>query len=164
MDELNVYLQDHWAVSAAGLDLAERVARTHRGEEVGPDLEVVAADVRRDREALRTVMRRVGLAPAVVRPTLARAAERLGRLKPNGHLLTRSPASDVLELEALQAVVATRRAGWVTLLALADDLARVDPGHLEELRDRAEDQLRRLAEVHAVLARSHLARRTTPPG
>ncbi|WP_327686169.1 hypothetical protein [Streptomyces sp. NBC_00467] len=32
---------------------------------------------------------------------LGRLAEQAGRLKPNGHLFSRSPLSDILELEAL---------------------------------------------------------------
>jgi hypothetical protein len=158
MDELNVYLQNHWAAAAGGEDLARRIARTHDGTDVGPDLAVVAREVVEDREALGKLMRLLGLDPGTVAPVVVRVAERVGRLKPNGHLVRRSPASDVLELEALRGAVSAKRAGWDALLVLSDDLARVDAPELERLLGRADGQLARLTRVHAALARRSLAR------
>ena len=103
-------------------------------------------------------MRLLGLDPGAVFPAVVRVAERVGRLKPNGHVVRRSPASDVLELEALRGAVAAKRAGWEALLALADDLARVAAPELERLLGRADGQLARLSEAHAALARRSLAR------
>ena len=42
-------------------------------------------------------------------------AERFGRLKLNGHLLTRSPLSEVTELEALSLCAEARRLFWKSL-------------------------------------------------
>ena len=158
MDELNVYLQNHWAAAAGGRDLAARVARTHRGSDVGQELAIVAAEIAEDREALRRMMRLLGLAPGTVAPAVARIAERVGRLKPNGHVVRRSPASDVLELEALRGAVSAKRAGWDALLVLSEDQAGIHAGEVERLRERADGQLVRLAGVHAELARRSLAR------
>ena len=157
MDELNVYLQNHWAASAGGQDLARRVARSHRDTDVAPALDEVATGISEDRRTLGDLMRRLGLDPGVVTPTVVRAAERLGRLKPNGHVVRRSPASDVLELEALRGAVSTKRAGWGALIVLSADLARVPAAEVERLRDRADHQLERLAEVHRTLAGRRLA-------
>ena len=158
MDELNVYLQNHWAAAAGGQDLARRVARSHRRTDVAPVLDAVAAEITEDRRSLRELMERLGLAPGTVAPAAARAAERLGRLKPNGHRVRRSPASDVLELEALRGAVSAKRAGWDALLVLSEDLARVPSAEVARLRDRADSQLERLAEVHRTLACRRLAR------
>ena len=159
MDELNVYLQNHWAAAAGGEDLARRVARTHRGTHVGPDFALVAPEVVEDREALGTLMRLLGLDPGAVAPAVVRVAERVGRLEPDGHLVRRSPASDVLELEALRAVVAAKRAGWEALLALG---RRPGPDRGRRAGAAARPRRRpaptRLAEAHATLARSRLAR------
>lgn len=157
MDELNVYLQNHWAASAGGQDLARRVARSHRGTDVAPALDAVASEVTEDRRSLRELMRLLGLDPRVVAPTVVRVAERVGRLKPNGHLVRRSPATDVLELEALRGAVSTKRAGWDTLLVLSADLARVPAQEVERLLHRADGQLEQLAEVHRTLAGRRLA-------
>lgn len=152
MDVLENYLRNHWAGAAGGLDLAERVARTHRGSDVGKALADVAAQIREDRESLRELMSAVGATPEPVGPLLARTAERLGRLKPNGRLLRHSPVSAVLELEALRSAVTGKRCGWESLAALATTDPRLPVDRLAELQRRADDQLATLTDVHARLA------------
>lgn len=156
MDTLDVYLQHHWTAAAGGLDLATRVARTHAGSDVGPDLEAVAQDIAEDRETLRVMMVVLDLDPGTVGPTAARIAERIGRLKPNGEVLRRSPVSDVLELEALRIAVSGKRAGWDTLLVLGEELPALPEDELQRLRERADEQLERLGAVQATLVRRSL--------
>ena len=155
MHDLNIYLQQHWAAAAGGLDLARRVTRTHEGTDVGADLEAVTREIAEDRETLRVLMALLDLDPGRVGPALTRVAERVGRLKPNGRVLRRSPVSDVLELEALRGAVSAKRAGWDALLVM--DLERVPDDEVERLRDRADRQLDRLAAVHEALVRRRLA-------
>ncbi|MEJ7795465.1 MAG: hypothetical protein WKF50_07930, partial [Nocardioides sp.] len=90
MNDLHVHLRNHWAAAWGGVDLAERIARRHRDGGVGPDLAEIASEIRQDRDSLREVMRAVGARPGVVLPVLVRVGERAGRLKLNGHLVTRS--------------------------------------------------------------------------
>ena len=47
------------------------------------------------------------------------AAEKVGRLKPSGHLLTRSPLSDLEEIEAMRLGVEGKAACWQMLRLLA---------------------------------------------
>ena len=63
-----------------------------------------------------------------------------GRLKFNGRLLTRSPLSDLEELEMLRLGVEGKAAGWRTLRTLADSDTRLDPARLDELISRARRQ------------------------
>ncbi len=156
MRELGVYLQNHWAASAGGVDLAHRVAETHADSDVGAALEAIAGEIAEDRESLRVLMVLLDLDPGTLGPAAARIAERIGRLKPNGHLLRRAPVSDVLEVEALRAAVSGKRAGWDTLLVLGADVDPVPDDEVRRLRDRADDQLERLAAVHAALVRRSL--------
>ena len=153
MDVLEVHLQNHWAAAAGGLDLATRVARTHADSDVGADLASVARDIAEDRETLRELMVVLDLDPGTVGPVVARVAERIGRLKPNGRALRRSPVSDVLELEALRAAIGAKRAGWDTLLVLSQGVDLLPRDGLRRLRDRADAQLERLAEVQATVVR-----------
>ena len=74
----------------------------------------------------------------------ASVGERLGRLKPNGRIVRRSPLSSVLELEVLCVGVTGKRAGWRTLRSLADVDARLDTTRLDRLLQRADDQLERI--------------------
>ena len=81
--------------------------------------------------------------------------ERIGRLKPNGRVLRRSPLSDLIEVEALVDAVAAKRTGWHALAAvrLPADL----DDEVAQLITRADDQLDRLASIHAAVAATVLA-------
>ena len=98
-------------------------------------------------------MARLGVRPDPVLGTALRLGERAGRLKPNGHLVRRAPLSDLVEVQAVLAVVTLKAAGWRALVA-----ARVADGgepDLAVLMARADDQLARLGVLHdAVAARS----------
>lgn len=152
MNDLHVHLRNHWAAANGGSDFAARVARRHQDQAVGPDLAQLAAQVREDRDTLRQVMASVDARPGLVFPLVARVAERVGRLKPNGHLITRSPVSDVLELEALRGAISAKAAGWDTLLVLCDREPRFPRGQIEELRRRADEQIAALEQIQRQIA------------
>lgn len=152
MSDVHVHLRNHWTAATGAVDFAARVANSHRGERVGPDLADVAAQVSEDRRSLREVMRAVDARTGVALPLAARVGERIGRLKPNGHLLTRSPVTDVLELEALRGATCLKGAGWDTLLAFAPAEPRLPVALIERLRARADEQGRILSRVQVQLA------------
>jgi hypothetical protein len=79
----------------------------------------------------------------------AHVAERLGRLKPNGHLRSRSPLSNVVEIEGLGAVVAINVACWRTLREVADADPRLDLFRIRALMDRAQRQAETLADCRS---------------
>ena len=151
MDDLETYLQSHWAAAAGGVDLAARIARSHRGAAVGPVLAAVAEEIAEDQAALRQLMESLGLRPGRVGPLVARAGERVGRLKPNGRVVRRSPVSDVLELEALRGAVMAKRGGWDALVIVARSKLRLQPERIEELRARADGQLESITSAHAAV-------------
>jgi hypothetical protein len=137
---LRIYLDDHYAGATLGLALARRALRNNRGTPLGDFLERLAGEIAEDREALRGLMETVGVRPSRVKPALAVVAERLGRLKLNGRLLSYSPLSRLLELEGLLLGVTGKRSLWRSLRQLDRDLG-VD---LDELERRAEAQLAEL--------------------
>ncbi|MDK9499585.1 hypothetical protein QEZ40_005010 [Streptomyces katrae] len=138
---LGVYLNDHLAGANAGTELLRRAARTHRGTALGPPLAALAEEVAEDLESLRAVMAGLGVPESRGRAALGRLAEKAGRLKLNGRLFTRSPLSDVLELEAMRLGVEGKACMWRALQALADRGARVDGARMHELLRRAERQI-----------------------
>jgi len=73
--------------------------------------------------------------------------EKAGRLKLNGHLLTRSPLSSLEELELLRLGVEGKAAGWRTLRILADREDHLDSGRLDELISSARRQADLLEEL-----------------
>lgn len=138
---LPIYLNDHLAGATAGADLARRVAGSNEGEEYGLPLSQLAREIGEDREALRTIMSRLGVGTDRAKQLLAWAAEKAGRLKLNGHLLSYSPLSRLEELEMLALGVTGKRALWLSLLLLAPDEASLSTPELETLIGRAQEQL-----------------------
>ena len=155
-DLLAIYLNDHLAASTAGVELARRTAQSHDGER-GEELTRLADEIAEDREALRDLMKRLDVAESTVKAAAGWVGEKVGRLKPNAHLVSRSPLSDVLELEALRAGTAARIAGIQVLRAVAVHDGRVTKQELETLLDRAQDQAERLYRIHLQLAQENLA-------
>ncbi len=146
---LAIYLRDHEAASRAGADLFARMSRSQSARSWGPTLAGVAEDVAQDVATLRGLLRATGVRPAVLTGLALRAGERVGRLKPNGHLVTRAPLSDLVEVEAGLDAVGAKAAGWRALRAVRDVDLPVD---LDELVARADDQAERLRAVHLVVA------------
>ena len=146
-DLLGVYLNDHLAGATAGSELANRTARSHRGREEAGLLSRLAAEIRQDRSALLDIMASLGVTARMYKVSVAWIGEKAGRLKFNGRLLSRSPLSDLEELELLRLGVEGKAAGWRTLRTLAGTDARLDAGRLEELISRASSQADQLEEL-----------------
>lgn len=62
--------------------------------------------------------------------------EKAARLKLNGRIISRSPVSELEELEVLRLGVEGKAAGWRTLRALADHDQRLDTARLDDLISR----------------------------
>lgn len=135
---LGIYLNDHLAGATAGLELAKRCAGRNRGSEIGKKLEKIVKEIEEDRASLRLVMKRLGATENVAKTSLAWVAERTGRLKLNGHLLTYSPLSRLEELEALRLGVEGKLALWRTLKEARGADPRLEGIDLDELARRAE--------------------------
>ena len=136
---LGIYLEDHLAGSTAGLELFRRATRRHHGTPLGDELARLRDEVEQDREALRGMMRTLGVPVRAYKVLGGWALERVGRLKANGHLVTRSPLSDLVELEAMRLGVEGKGCLWRALLALEDP--RLDAGALRQLQERADGQV-----------------------
>ena len=145
MKYLPIYLNDHYAGSTLGVELAKRAAKNNRGNaEFGPALATLASEIDEDRDALKRIMDRLDVSEDRIKASIFWLGEKVGRLKPNGELLQFSPLSRVVELEGLITGVSGKLSLWRTLLELAERDDRLDEGELEVLAGRAEDQLLRL--------------------
>lgn len=150
---LGIYLNDHLAGATGGAELARRAA-ARRGGEAGDALRRFAVDVAADRAALLDIMASLGIPVRAYKVCAGWIGEKAGRLKLNGHLLTRSPLSTLEELELLCLGVTGKAAGWRTLRSLAEADPRLDRGRLDGLIARAESQLALLEELRARAARA----------
>lgn len=97
---LGIYLNDHLAGATGGLELFRRATGAARGARRA-ELEQLTDQVGQDRQSLLAMMRGLGVPVRRYKVVTAWVLEKAGRLKTNGHLLSRSPLSDLVELEAL---------------------------------------------------------------
>jgi hypothetical protein len=145
---LHIYLTDHLAAAAAGVALARRVAQSHRDTDAAGSLRTLADEIAADRGALLSILRSLDMPPRRWKSIAAWAAEKGGRLKLNGRVTTRSPLSDLVEMEALRLAVEGKAAGWRTLLAIADREPGLDVEQLRTLLERAIAQIALLEGLH----------------
>jgi hypothetical protein len=151
-EPLGIYLNDHLTGAFAGTALARRMADTHADSHRAAELRRLARDVQQDRDDLVRIMNRLGVPVRHYRTWLGLAGERLGRLKPNGTLMRRSPLSDLIELEAMRTGVEGKAALWRALRALADSDSRLDPDELDRLAERAREQAHTLNRWHQTVS------------
>jgi hypothetical protein len=154
---LGIYLNDHLAGATAGLELFRRATAGHRQTAAGPVLERLTKEIEEDRDALLAIMRALGVPVRQYKVIGAWFAEKAGRAKPNGRLLSRSPLSSVIELEGLHLGVLGKGSGWRLLRALADREPRLDAQQLDQLIERADRQASEIEQLRIAAAVEGLA-------
>lgn len=148
---LGIYLNDHLAGATLGVELARRLRSSNRGDaEFGEPLAKICAEIEEDYDTLVRLMGRLGVDRNPVKPTLARIAERLGRLKLNGQLRGYSPLSRVVELEGLSGGIGLKLQLWNALdQNFGETLAGFD---FHALAERADRQGQRVEDLHLAAA------------
>ena len=151
MNLLAIYLNDHRAGSVAGYELAKRTLDNNEGTEYEAFLAQLVEDIREDQATLDRIIERSGIPRSPVKPGLAWAAEKVGRLKLNGALTGYSPLSRLVELEGLKLGVEGKLCLWRSLRTARPAEAAVTDEELDELIARAEAQVEGIEE-HRVKA------------
>jgi hypothetical protein len=118
-DYLRIYMNDQLALGVGWREAAKRAARENEGTPLGDALERVALEIADDVTLFEAIMRRLGLQRNPLKPALAVAAERIGRLKPNGHIRSYSPLSRFIELDLLVMGIEGKKILWQNLRDLA---------------------------------------------
>ncbi len=136
---LGIYLNDHLAGATMGVDLFRRASGSAQGS-VKTQLQELTTQVERDRESLLTLMGALGVPVRRYKVLGGWVLEKAGRIKANGHVLGRSPLSDLIEVEGLVLGVQGKAAAFRTLRRLADTDTRLQASTLDELIARAERQ------------------------
>jgi hypothetical protein len=136
---LSIYLNDHLSGAVAGVELARRAARYNRGNALGDALAKLATELEDDRHSLERIMVRLGVRRDPAKLAVGWTAEKFGRLKLNGSVLSYSPLSRLEELELLLLGVEGKLLLWEALRR--GELGNVD---VTELINRARSQRRRL--------------------
>ena len=152
VDLLGVYTNDHLASATGGIELVSRMLGRWRGTPHEPRLEQLLDELREERTALRGTMEALVLPVREYQQAAVWLGEKLSRAKLNGHLLTRSPLSDLVEFEFIATAVLAKRAGFETLRAAAEADPRIDKALFERLIDQADRQHHWLADVRREVA------------
>jgi len=141
---LGIYLNDHLTGASVGVELARRSAKGQLGAHRRTELSRLAEEVEEDRGSLVRLMKSLGVPVQKHRIAAGWAVEKLGRLKPNGTWVHRSPLSDVIELESLRLGVEGKLCLWRLLRQLADKDTRISVVDLDDLEQRAAAQIETL--------------------
>lgn len=146
---IGIYLNDHLAGATVGVELARRARGENGGTELGGFLAQLTREIEQDRDTLREVMATLGVGEDRIKQIAAWTGEKLGRLKLNGRVLSRSPLTPVVELEGLMLGVGSKAAMWRLLAELHDP--RLEGTDFDGLLARAERQ-REQIERHWIAA------------
>jgi hypothetical protein len=149
---LGIYCNDHLASSTGGLELVKRMIAAHAATAYEDRLRTLLEELQEERAALRSTMEALGLEVRQYKQLATWAGEKLARLKLNGHLLSRSPMSSVIEFEFISTAVLGKRAGFETLRELAEADPRIDAALLDRLIAQANRQHEWLVEARRELA------------
>jgi hypothetical protein len=148
MQYWDTYLNDHRAGATAGTALARRIWRSNRRTEWGPLIEEVAESIEQDLVVLDQIRAATGVSGGDLKKVAALLTERAGRLKLNDHLLTYSPLSRVLELEALMSAIRGKQSLWVALHTAAPSHREWSDFDFALLKERGSQQLESLERFH----------------
>ena len=144
---LAIYLNDHYAASLAGHDVALRSATSNEGTEFGDYLFELVAEIENERSELEMIMEALDVGVDRLKVSAAWTAEKIGRLKLNGRLRDYSPLSRVIELEGLTAGITAKLGMWRALELWRSKGESIPPVDLTRLIDQAEEQLARVEEL-----------------
>jgi hypothetical protein len=150
---LGIYLNDHLAGATVGMELSRRAQGSNKGSAYGDVLERIAKEIEEDREVLQDLMSRLEIRRDHAKVAVGWVGEKFGRLKPNGRLLSYSPLSRLVELEALALGIAGKVSLWEALKEVAAEDSRLDAQELGRLADRAERQRKEVWQLRQRAAR-----------
>ncbi len=137
---LGIYCNDHLAASIGGMELVKRMLGVHRGSEYEGPLTQLLGELDEENSFIRSQMRAIGLPIRRYKQLVLWVGEKVSRAKLNGHLLDRSPLSDLVEFEFLASAVRAKRSGFETLREVAEVDHRLDRSGLDGLIEQANRQ------------------------
>jgi hypothetical protein len=149
---LGIYCNDHLAAATGGIELVSRMLGEHRGASYEPHLERLLGELREERAALVSMMGTLGFPVRQYKQAASWVAEKFTRLKLNGHLLSRSPLSDLIEFEFISTAVLGKRSGFESLREVAEVEPRLDKALLDRLITQADGQHEWLSEARREVA------------
>jgi hypothetical protein len=150
-EALVVYLNDHLAGSAAGVELAEKLRDNNQGTELGKAMVALHHDITEDRETLEELMRHLDVERHPVKEAAGWMLEKVSRLRLNPALTGSPELTRLLETEALSLGIEGKLSMWLALKEAAAADPRLAAADYDRLIERARGQ-RRALEPHRLAA------------
>ena len=150
---LGIYLNDHWAASVGGVELAKRLRASNRRSALGEYLAKFLRELAEEQQTVTGVLRRIGIPRSRLKQGAVWLAEKAGRAKLNGQLTGYSPLSRVIELEGLVAGINAKLCLWHALRIL-DNETLVPKADVDRLIQQAEDQVTQIERFRREAART----------
>jgi hypothetical protein len=148
---LGVYLNDHLAGAAAGVELAEKLAAGNEGTPLGTALAAVAQEIKEDKEALEGMIERLGIGKSPVKQAAGWVFEKVTRLRFNRQLTGSEELTRLLETETLSLGIEGKLVLWRALQGSAGLGAELGGVDFDRLIARARQQ-REALEPHRLAA------------
>jgi len=146
-DLLTIYLNDHLAGAALAISVMKRCARSNEGTPLAATLRGIVAEVEGERRVILGVLHDLGGRLNPVKQAGAWVAEKLGRGKLNGSLVSYSDLSRLEEVEGLLLGVRGRLALLQALQLVAEETGTLGDVDFEGFKQQAALQLEQL-ETH----------------
>jgi hypothetical protein len=157
MTLLTIYLNDHLAGVITGRELARRMLSGAVDDERRALASDLAEHFLDSEHELERLIVETGSRRSLLKGWLAWATEKAGRLKLNGHITSRSPLSDLVELEGIMVLLEYEQGLWRSLQQLASppEIARASRDFAAR-EEQARTHLDRCAERSRTIAAGRL--------
>lgn len=147
---LGLYLSDHLTELTVGRARLEQMCQAHSDLPIHEDLVRTRDELRAEVDRLREMVDRMGTRPRRARQAAAWVGEKVGRLKLNRRVASRSPMTPLIELELLRGVITANQSLWQVLEEYAEPLGLDAAEFARRARD-ADEQRERLGRMHGQL-------------
>lgn len=155
---LSVYLHDHRAGAAAAVELLNHLEKVHAGTPIAPFAAALRTEIEADVRELERVMSLAGISPSLTRNAAAWLTAKIAELKVRIDDPTDGALRLLESLEALALGIDGKRALWMVLAAVTDQMPAWSGVDYARLTRRAETQraaveLQRVSAARAALRR-----------
>jgi hypothetical protein len=150
-EALVVYLNDHLAGSAAGVELASKLRDNNQGTELGKEMVALHHDISEDRDTLESLLGQLELNRHAVKEAAGWVLEKLSRLRLSPAVTGSTELTRLLETEALSLGIEGKLSMWLALREAAAADPRLAAADYDRLIERARGQ-RRALEPHRLAA------------
>ncbi|WP_427131558.1 hypothetical protein [Pseudarthrobacter sp. S9] len=143
-DVLSRYLHGHLIAGASGERLFEQAAKTWKDSPHAATLDKLKSAVSSDKKTLEAMATQLHLSMPAYKKPIAWVGAQLSALGPLNPFHSHHAANAQLELEALIIAVTGKALLWKTLIVLAPTDSRIRRDEVNQLLDRAMEQIHEL--------------------